>query len=195
MDTAELQTATQAPIGIMEMPVGQGMVATATETYCATHPTVATWMRCNKCNRLICLQCAVQTPVGYRCKACVRTQQNVYFNAKGHDDLVALLVSFVAATVATPLLGLVSGSLYFYSFYAAFIAGPSAGMLLVQLIRWTVGRRRSRTMQYAVLIGLTLGMLLGIALAYLLADDALWLNLPLWIFAFLVTTTAYQGLR
>ncbi|MFN8488863.1 MAG: hypothetical protein U0350_14770 [Caldilineaceae bacterium] len=195
MDTLELQAEVQTPIRQAPMPADQVMLATTNETYCETHPTVATWMRCNKCNRLICLQCAVQTPVGYRCKACVRTQQNVYFNAKGHDDLVALLVSFVLAAVATPILGMVSGSLYFYSFYAAFIAGPGAGMMLVQLIRWTVGRRRSRTMQYAVALGVTLGVLVGIALAFFVADDALWLNLPLWIFAFLVATTAYQGLR
>src|SRR6266700_3112765 len=52
---------------------------TDTDTlYCANHPTVATSLRCNKCNKPICHKCAVLTPVGYRCRECVRGQQQVF---------------------------------------------------------------------------------------------------------------------
>ena len=32
--------------------------------YCANHPTIATSLRCNRCNKPICHKCAVLTPVG-----------------------------------------------------------------------------------------------------------------------------------
>ena len=48
---------------------------------CANHPNRETMLRCNKCEKPICLQCAVLTEVGYRCKECVRGQQALYFNA------------------------------------------------------------------------------------------------------------------
>ncbi len=39
---------------------------------CANHPERETGLRCNRCGKPICSQCAVQTPVGYRCRECVR---------------------------------------------------------------------------------------------------------------------------
>ena len=60
--------------------------------YCANHPDTETLLRCNKCNKPICLKCAVQTPVGYRCKECVREQQDVYYNGTTSDNLIAVRV-------------------------------------------------------------------------------------------------------
>ncbi|MFZ4825813.1 MAG: B-box zinc finger protein [Phototrophicaceae bacterium] len=54
-------------------------------TYCQVHPTLETALRCNRCERLICAKCAVRTPVGYRCRECVRVQDNTFFNADGAD--------------------------------------------------------------------------------------------------------------
>src|SRR5262249_7780632 len=148
-----------SPVQLHDPPVAQPEMVTVESTYCETHPAVATWMRCNKCNRRICLKCAVQTPVGYRCKQCVRAQQDVYFNAKEHDSMMAFAVSFVSAAIVAPIAGIMGSSLYFYGFYAAFIAGPGAGMILAQVVRWAVGRRRSRYMCYFVVTGIVLGIL------------------------------------
>lgn len=167
------------------------------DTYCPQHPTVATQMRCNKCGRLLCLKCAVQTPVGYRCKECVYQQQNVYFNAKNHDNLVALAVSFGVALVVTPLVALLADSFYYGAFYLAFFTGPLAGSLLAQLIRLVVARRRGRHLRYFVLAGLAAGVLLALALtsATLALGFVLFFELPLLIFLFLALTTLYQLLR
>ena len=51
------------------VPAGDGL------TYCEVHPDRETSLRCNKCGRLMCTECAVLTPVGYRCRECVRGQQ------------------------------------------------------------------------------------------------------------------------
>lgn len=164
-------------------------------TYCPQHPAVATQMRCNKCGRLICLHCAVQTPVGYRCKECVYQQQNVYFNAKSYDNFIALSLGLVLALLMTPLVGLLSDLFYFGAFYLAFFTGPVAGSLLAQLIRRAVGRRRSRHLRYYALAGLLCGALMAFALVALAVGLVLIFELPLLIFLFLALTTLYQLLR
>ena len=49
--------------------------------YCANHPAVETTLRCNRCGKPICAECAVRTPTGYRCKECVRGQQKIFDTA------------------------------------------------------------------------------------------------------------------
>ena len=59
--------------------------------FCANHPDRGTSLRCNRCERPICTECAVLTPVGYRCKNCVKSQQKVFditFNTAKPIDLV-----------------------------------------------------------------------------------------------------------
>ena len=51
----------------------------------------------------MCTKCAVKTPVGYRCKQCVREQQDKFFNAQVLDYMIAagvsLVISFFAAAI------------------------------------------------------------------------------------------------
>jgi hypothetical protein len=54
-------------------------------TYCAVHPDRETSLRCNKCGRYMCAECAVPTPVGYRCKECVRQHEDRFFTASQSD--------------------------------------------------------------------------------------------------------------
>ena len=164
-------------------------------TYCPQHPTVETQMRCNKCGKFICLKCAARTPVGYRCKECVYQQQNVYFNAKGHEDFVAFLVSLVLTCLAMPAIHFLSSSFYFGAFYAALLAGPSAGALLVQVVRMAVHRRRSRYMSYFLISGIVTGLFLVGMGEFLLLDELLLFDLPALIFAFLAVTTGYQLMK
>lgn len=37
---------------------------------CSRHPKVETSLRCSRCESYICPDCAVLTPVGYRCRKC-----------------------------------------------------------------------------------------------------------------------------
>jgi hypothetical membrane protein len=37
---------------------------------CYRHPDREVWIRCGRCDRPICTQCAMQGPVGFRCKQC-----------------------------------------------------------------------------------------------------------------------------
>ena len=103
--------------------------------HCVNHPNVETYLRCNKCGRPICIKCAVLTPVGYRCKDCVRAQQKVFYA----DFRPAHYL--VAAAVALPL-ALVAGWLVPSLGWYAIILGPLAGVGIAEAVRWAIRRRR-----------------------------------------------------
>jgi hypothetical protein len=105
--------------------------------YCVNHPKVETYLRCNKCGQPICPRCAVQTPVGYRCRDCVNAQQRVFYaDFRPAHYLVVGAVALPLALVAAwlvPKLG----------WYAIFL-GPLAGTGIAEAARWAIGRRRGQ---------------------------------------------------
>ena len=103
--------------------------------HCVNHPDVETYLRCNKCGQPICAKCAVLTPVGYRCKDCVRAQQRVFY--KSFRPIYYLL----AAVVALPL-GLVAGWLIPSLGWFAVVLGPVAGAGIAEVVRWAIQSRR-----------------------------------------------------
>lgn len=116
--------------------------------YCTVHPTVATTLRCNKCGRPMCLKCAVRTPVGYRCKECVRGQQQVFFNANAADPIVQGAVGLLLGGMAAALAALITRSLGmglgFIGWLIAFWAGSAVGAGIADVAHRAVRRRRSR---------------------------------------------------
>ena len=159
--------------------------------YCANHPQKETLLRCNKCEKPICISCAVRTPVGYRCPECVREQQNIYFNALGRDNIVAFVVGFLIALIAAPLVGFLFGRLGFFGFLIAFIVGSGTGTVLAQIIRRAVGNRRGRNLPYFALAGIVLGVLpWGIILLFIGGGV-----LPMLLFTGLALASAYPQLR
>ena len=106
------------------------------ETFCINHPQVRTSLRCNRCGNPICTKCAVRTPVGYRCKNCVKTQQAVFYTATPMDYIVAAVITLPLAALGQfigPLLG----------FFALF-AGPIVGGLIAELVWRATGKRRGQ---------------------------------------------------
>lgn len=134
--------------------------------HCANHPARETMLRCNRCEKPICVQCAVLTEVGYRCKECVRGQQNVFYNG-GRGDLliggaVALVLGAILGAAAYALLGILG----FFSLIIAFLAGPAAGGLVAEAIRRAVRKRRARGMKWLATGLFILGVLaVGLVLA------------------------------
>ena len=84
------------------------MTETTTETlYCYVHPTRETALRCNNCNRPICAACAVRTPIGYRCRECVKGQQKAFDTSEWYDYITGFIVAASAFQG-----GIVPGHLY-----------------------------------------------------------------------------------
>jgi hypothetical protein len=106
--------------------------------YCANHPDRETVLRCNRCNKPICNQCAILTPTGYRCRECVRGQQKTFDTAQGIDYPLAFAIAAVLGYFGS-LIASVLG------FFTIFIA-PVAGVIIAEVIRWVVRRHRSKTL-------------------------------------------------
>jgi hypothetical protein len=133
------------------------------ELYCTNHPKTATSLRCNRCEKPICKKCAVLTPIGYRCKACVSGQQKVYETARWYDyPLAFCLVGFLSFLGS--LLALV---LQFFIFFLA----PVVGFVISEAARWVIRRRRAsklfKTAALAAALGAIPIVIYGVVIAIL----------------------------
>jgi hypothetical protein len=162
--------------------------------YCVNHPDTETLLRCNRCERPICLKCATLTDVGYRCKDCIRGVQASYFNAIPVDNLIGFGVAAVVVAIATPIAGFIFSFVpLFIGLILAFAIGGGAGGVLAQIIRTSVGRRRGRYLRHFTLAGIILGVLIGGVVGMFFGIPVF--NLSMLAFTILTTITAYQILR
>lgn len=114
------------------------MGETAERHFCFYHPNTPTELRCNKCGKYICVKDAIRTPVGYRCKTCVKEQQDIFYNATPLDYVLSVVITcpiaFVAALIVPRL------------FWIAIFVGPFVGIGIAEAIRLATSKRRGRYM-------------------------------------------------
>ena len=119
------------------------------QLYCINHPKRETLLRCNQCEQPICIQCAIQTPTGYRCKSCVRGQQKKFNSAQTTDYIFAPVIAGILAYVGSLIIGRLG--------FLTLILSPFVGMAIVSLVRKLIKNRRSNTLflmtSAAVLLG------------------------------------------
>ena len=132
---------------------------------CYNHPNRETVLRCNRCDRPICVQCAIKTPTGYRCKECVRTQQKVFVTVKWYDYIVAILAAGILSTIGYAIMMFLSRLF----FLLAFFVGPTIGMAIAEAVRALTGRRRSEWLFRSAAIAGGLAVLPYVLLPIILA--------------------------
>ena len=130
--------------------------------YCVNHPTVKTYLRCNKCGDPICPKCAVRTPVGYRCKNCINSQQSVFY--AGFRPIYYL----VAAAVALPLSFVAGAIIPLLGWFSLFL-GPLVGGGIAELARLAIKRRRGQYTWLIVCGSIVVGALPSLLLPLLLS--------------------------
>lgn len=118
---------------------------------CANHPDRETGLRCNRCDKPICSECAVLTPVGYRCKQCVQQQQQQFETARPLDFVLVGLVAMLGGAIGSFVLGFVG----FWGILLAPVVGGGIADILQRLIR----PRRSRSMPWVAGAGIAAGVL------------------------------------
>jgi hypothetical protein len=150
--------------------------------YCTVHPTVEAHLRCNRCGRPMCTKCAVLTPVGYRCKECVRQQQDKFFTAQVLDYIIAAAASLVISFFAAFILSRIG-----WFFIIAFFIAPAAGAMIGRAVLQLTGKRRGRYTGAVVGTGVVLG-----ALPFLLVNP---LMIGIYLFVATGTAVAQFGLR
>lgn len=129
-------------------------------TYCVNHPTVETYLRCNRCGDPICPKCAVRTEVGYRCRNCINQQQQVFYTGFKPVHYV------IAAAVAFPL-GLIAGFVIPALGWFSIFLGPTVGLGIAEAAHWAIGRRRGPYTWLVVAACVLVGGLPRLALALL----------------------------
>lgn len=158
--------------------------------YCVNHPTAETYLRCNKCGQPICPKCAVQTPVGYRCRDCINAQQKVFYT-----DFRPVHYA-VAAAVALPL-ALVAGWIVPRLGWYTIILGPIVGGGIAEAARWAIRRRRGQYTWVVVCACIVVGTLPQLLLSFLFVGSVGGLMGLLWFGVYLVMAVgaAYARLR
>jgi hypothetical protein len=172
-----------------------------TKLYCVNHPQNETNLRCNRCERPICTRCAVLTPTGYRCRDCVRGQQKTYETAQWMDYPLAIVLAAGLSFLGSLVAGVMG-------FFALFIA-PVAGVIIAEVVRAAVRKRRSRRLFQWATIAAALGSLIPVIQQVILillvlttssgqgGGFSLFGFLPLVfsaLYTFLVTSTVYYRL-
>jgi hypothetical protein len=118
-------------------------------TTCFYHPNRTTTLRCNRCDKAICTRCAIKTPVGYRCKECIKEQQAGFYTAQWFDYLLAAVVALPLAVIA----GYIVPSIGWLTIFVA----PFAGVVIAEAVRLVIRRRRGRWMALLVAGAIVVG--------------------------------------
>lgn len=128
--------------------------------FCAVHPQRDTELRCNRCERYMCVDCAKRTPVGYTCRECVRGHENKFYQGTMIDYALVAAVSAAGGALTVFLISLTGGFLLL-----GFIIAPAIGGATAQFALQITGRRRGRQSGFVSAGALLLG---GLALSVFL---------------------------
>jgi hypothetical protein len=121
--------------------------------YCYRHPDRETWVRCGRCEQPICMGCAMQGPVGLRCKSCGKPVRDALTSMTPIQVLAAALL----ATGAGLVVGYLSLQFGWFGLVVAFFAGR----ITVDVIDRAIGTKRGLKMLALVAVGLLVGAMAG----------------------------------
>jgi hypothetical protein len=72
--------------------------------FCYRHPDRETLVLCGRCERPLCIRCAMQGPVGFRCKTCGTLANDPLSSIKPTQALIGLTIAIglVSARASSP---------------------------------------------------------------------------------------------
>ena len=147
---------------------GQGVLkdeGLAEVLHCYWHPDRETGLRCTRCNRPICPDCARPHPVGWRCKECAKELRSPLYKVTPVQIARGFLVGLVVSVAAAAVVGAVS-ALPWFGWFLGFVVAAPAGTAVAEAVSAGGGRKRGRPMQIASVAAIVVGAgLLWFALA------------------------------
>jgi hypothetical protein len=143
---------------MIESPYAHPHEESEAVTVCYRHPDRETALRCNRCGKPICTQCAKLTPVGYRCPDCVREQQDKFYTGGRLDYAIAVVVALPLSLIAGAVFTFIIAGIGFFAWLISFFAAPATGGIIAEAVRRAVGRRRSRYLSTVAAACLVLGV-------------------------------------
>jgi hypothetical protein len=140
----------------------------------------------------MCIKCARRTPVGYRCRECVKGQQQVFYSSKGLDPVIQGVLSIVLSAIAAGIVGTIGGMIGFWGWFISASAGAAAGALIADLAHRVAGRRRGKYSWLIVAGGVVVGALIALPAALFMSGG---IPIPWGIYIFTATSAAVGRLR
>lgn len=129
--------------------------------YCTVHPDRETLLRCNRCGRPMCTDCAVQHPVGLRCRECVNQTKAPAYQVDNATFIRALLAATAVGTGVGFLVLLFGNAIWFFFW---FFIGGAIGRGIAEAVSRLVPRKRGRLIQIATGIGVVAGLVVAAAI-------------------------------
>jgi hypothetical protein len=120
------------------------------EVPCSYHPKTLTLLRCSRCGKPICPQCAVRTPVGLRCPDCAGVRGLPTYPTETGDMAKAALVGFAAALVV----GVIWGYFPSWGFYLALALGFGVAESMAKV----ANHKRGLDLQIAAWLAIAVGL-------------------------------------
>ncbi|HEX2618703.1 MAG TPA: hypothetical protein VHL11_01115 [Phototrophicaceae bacterium] len=124
--------------------------------YCEVHTDKEATLRCIRCNRYMCTQCIVQSPVGYICRECARRHDDKFFNAINSDPAIIFAVCGILTGIGAAIIGATG----FPVFFLIVLGLPIGGVIGEAALRATK-RRRGRTSHWFATAGAIIGGFAG----------------------------------
>ncbi len=121
--------------------------------YCYRHPDRETWVRCGRCDQPICTGCAMQGPVGLRCKTCGKPSRDALTSLKPRQIGIAFAVALGLGAAA----GWIGAQLGFLMIVLGFFAGT----IIAEVIDRSIGIKRGPRIAAVAVAGIALGGLIG----------------------------------
>lgn len=126
--------------------------------FCYRHPDRETYIRCGRCDRPICTRCAMQGPVGFRCRQC---------GTLAFDPLTALspaqmALGFAVAAAGGAVAGFIAGQIGIFSIIVSFFAGG----IIAEAVTRVIGFKRGPKVLALVLGGIIAGSIVGSSVEY-----------------------------
>lgn len=134
---------------------------------CAKHPKETTYLRCNACNIPICPRCAVQTPVGYKCRDCGTFKHAAF----AHPSLLQALAAFGVGVGSGVLAGLLLGFIGFWGIWLALPYGRFTGTLMLRASGSKMGLLMDTIAAVSIILGGLGGRVLAVFGPLLLRPD------------------------
>jgi MFS family permease len=162
-----------------------------TTSYCVNHPNRETGLRCKQCGDPICASCAVPTPTGYSCPACIKQHKKKFDTAQVQDYIFAFLVAAFLSFLGSLVVRVIG--------FFVILIGPAAGGIIAEAVRKVVNKRRSRALFITATVGVVIGGLLTslpVMMAFFLTFDIRLLLGLLWpgVYVALAAPTTYTRL-
>jgi len=123
--------------------------------YCHWHPDRETLLRCNKCGRPICTECAIRHPVGLRCKECARVVRSPIYNVSPVELGLAGLVGLALSVGAGFLMAFLAGF-----WFVSWIIGPVVGGFVAEVMSRVIRYKRGPALQVLAGVCIALGVVM-----------------------------------